>query len=88
MQYKFEKIKIEELEETLSLVKRVFDEYEGPYYSEEGIENFYKFASYNNLKELLKRNMQIIVVKDKNKIIGMIAFRDNSHISMLFVDKN
>ena len=88
MQYTFEKMKIEELEETLSLVKRVFDEFEATYYCQEGIENFYKFASYNNLKELLKRNMQIIVAKNKNKIIGMIAFRDNSHIAMLFVDKN
>lgn len=88
MQYIYEQIEIEELEETLSLVKRVFDEYEGPYYSEEGIENFYKFASYENLKALLSRNMQIIVAKDKNKIIGMVAYRDNCHISMLFVDKN
>ena len=32
--------------------------------------------------------MQMIVAKDNSKIIGMIAFRDNSHISMLFADKN
>ena len=88
MQYIFETIKIEELEETLALVKKVFDEFEGPCYSQEGRENFYKFASYENVKELLERNMQIIVVKDQNKIIGMVAYRDNSHISMLFVDKN
>ena len=88
MQYIFETIKTEELEETLALVKKVFDEFEGPCYSQEGRENFYKFASYENVKELLERNMQIIVVKDQNKIIGMVAYRDNSHISMLFVDKN
>lgn len=88
MQYIFEKMKIEELEETIALVKRVFDEFETPYYSQEGIENFYKFASYDNLKALLSRNMQMIVAKDNSKIIGMIAFRDNSHISMLFVNKN
>lgn len=88
MQYIFETIKTEELEETLALVKKVFDEFEGPCYSQEGRENFYKFASYENVKELLERNMQIIVVKDQNKIIGMVAYRDNCHISMLFVDKN
>ena len=88
MQYTFEQIKTEELEETLTLVKRVFDEFEGPYYSKEGTENFYNFANYENIKEVLKRNMQIIIAKDKNKIIGMVAYRDNCHISMLFVDKN
>ena len=88
MQYIFEKMKIEELEETLDLVRKVFDEFEAPYYSQEGIESFYKFANYDSLKSLLSKNMQIIVTKNNNKIVGTIAFRDNSHISMLFVDKN
>lgn len=88
MPYIFEKIKIEELEETLHLVKKVFDEFEAPYYSKEGIENFYKFANYDNVMSLLTKNVKIIVTKHNAKIIGMIAFRDNSHISMLFVDKN
>lgn len=87
MYYILKEIKIKELKETMELVKRVFDEFEAPYYTKEGIENFYKFANYNNIKKQLNRNMQIYVTKDKNKIVGMIAIRNNSHIALLFVDK-
>ena len=29
-----------------------------------------------------------VLAKDIDRIVGMVAFRDYSHISMLFVDKN
>ena len=64
---------IEELEETMSLVKEVFDEFEAPYYTKEGIESFYKFANYENIKEKLNESMQIFVEKDNNNEIK-IAF--------------
>ena len=83
MQYIFEKMKIEELDETIALVKRVFDEFETPYYSQEGIENFYKFASYDNLKALLSRNMQMIVAKDNSKIILYINLTVNNIIRIM-----
>ena len=82
-----EEIKLDNLKNTLYLVEKVFNEFEAPDYSKEGIENFYKFANYNNIKESLNRNLKILIAKDEEKIIGMIAFRDYSHISMLFVDK-
>ena len=87
MDYIMKEIKIKELREAMELVKRVFDEFEAPYYTKRGIENFYKFANYNNIKQQLNRNMRIYVMKDKNTIIGMIAIRNNSHIALLFVDK-
>ena len=87
MDCKIEDIKIEELKETLDLVKNVFDEFEAPYYTEEGINNFYEFASYNNIQKQLKDNMKIFIVKDRNKIIGMIAITNYSHIAMLFINK-
>ena len=80
-------MKINELEETMKLVKRVFDEFEAPYYTIEGIENFYKFANYDNIKKQLNKNMKIFIMKDDNKIVGMIAVKDYSHIALLFVDK-
>lgn len=85
MKYTMEDMKLRELDETLELVKKVFDEFEAPDYSLEGIESFNKFV--NSVEEQLNKNMKIFVAKDNNKIIGMVAFRDYSHISMLFVDK-
>lgn len=88
MEYEIELMKPEELTETLKLVKDVFDEFEAPYYSKEGIENFYQFASFENIKKCLQENLQIIVAKIQNKMVGMIAVRSYTHIAMLFVDKN
>lgn len=87
MKYIIEEIKTNEIQDTLYLVEKVFNEFEAPDYSKEGIENFYKFASYNSIKENLCKNLKILITKNEEKIIGMIAFRDYSHISMLFVDK-
>ncbi len=87
MDYIIEEIKIDDIQNTLYLVEKVFNEFEAPDYSSEGIENFYKFANYNNIKENLNKNLKILIAKDEEKIIGMIAFRDYCHINMLFVDK-
>lgn len=84
---RYEEMKEEELEETLELVKRVFNEFEAPDYTDEGINSFYKFIDYNRILEQIKNNFKIFVAKEKNKIIGMICIRDYQHITMLFVDK-
>lgn len=85
--YLIQEININELHETLDLVKRVFDEFEAPCYSLKGIESFYEFTNYNIIKYKLTQNMKMLVVKDGKNIIGMIAFRDYKHICMLFIDK-
>lgn len=87
MDYIIEEIKIDDIQNTLYLVEKIFNEFEAPDYSSEGIENFYKFANYNNIKENLNKNLKILIAKDEQRIIGMIAFRDYCHINMLFVDK-
>ena len=87
MEYEIREIEMSELVETMELVKRVFDEFEAPYYSQEGIETFYRFIDLKNMKKVLKENYKMYVAKMQNRIIGMIAFRDNSHIALLFVDK-
>ncbi len=87
MQYIIERMQLEELTETLKLVKDVFNEFEAPCYNREGIENFYQFANYQNIKNQLDNVITIFVAKNKQKIIGMIAIKNACHIAMLFVDK-
>ena len=88
MDYVLEEMKLNELRKTMELVKRVFDEFEAPYYTKEGVENFYKFANYDNIKQQLNKGIIIFIVRHNEKIIGMIGIRDYSHIVLLFVDKN
>ena len=84
---RYEEMKEEELKETLELVKRIFDEFEAPDYTDEGVTNFYKFIAYDSILAHIKNNFKIFVAKAEDKIIGMICIRDFSHIAMLFVDK-
>lgn len=87
MGYLFKEMELNELEKTMELVKKVFDEFEAPYYSKEGIVNFYKFANYDNIEKQLNKSIHIFIVKNRNEIIGMIGIKDYSHIALLFVDK-
>ncbi len=87
MIYGYRELQMEDLEETLKLVEKTFNEFEAPYYSEDGVNNFYKFANYENLKKQLDNNLKMMVATDYKKIIGIIAIKNNSHIAMLFVDK-
>ena len=87
-QLEYKEIKQEELPETLELVHKVFDEFEAPYYSEEGIASFYKFIDINNMSEQYSNGSLYFYGCFVNDIIvGMIAVKDFVHISLLFVDK-
>lgn len=88
MKYGYRKLQIEDLEEALELVKNTFNKFEATDYSEAGIKSFYKFVNYENIKRQLNDNLKMMVATDYKKIIGVIAIRDDSHIAMLFVDKN
>ena len=87
-QLEYREIKQKELPETLDLVRKVFDEFEAPYYSEEGVTSFYKFIDINNMSEQYSNGSLYFYGCFVNDIIvGMIAVKDFVHISLLFVDK-
>lgn len=88
MKYEIEELKKGDLKKTLGLVKKVFDEHEAKVYGKEGTNNFYKFIDYDNIKKELDNNMEIIVAKKNEDIIGMIGMKNKQHISMLFVDSD
>ena len=75
-------IKKEEMPEALDLVWRVFLEFEAPDYTEEGIEEFRKCI--NNHDWISKRFFLGAFIEQK--IVGVIATKDTSHIALFFVD--
>ena len=85
LEFKIEELKLENLEEAIRVIETTFLKFEAPDYSKDGIENFFKFANYDTIKENLKRNMKMYVAKVNGKIVGVIGYRDNSHINLLFV---
>lgn len=72
----------EEMEEALDLVWKVFLEYEAPDYTEEGIMKFKR--TIDDVSWVDSRDFY--GAYDNNKILGVIATKDNSHIALFFVD--
>lgn len=78
------KISKNETKDALELVLKVFMQYEAPDYSDEGVETFKRTAIYN--KEYIG-SITMYGAYDDNKILGVIATRNNgSHIALFFVD--
>lgn len=83
-------IKLEKnhIRNALELVWTVFQEFEAPDYSKQGIEEFRKFISYNSIIEKFdKGEMCFWGCIDNDNLTGVIATRGVNHICMLFVNK-
>ncbi len=73
----------DEMEEALNLVWEVFLEFEASDYTEEGINEFKKTI---NSKTWVKNRDFYGAFDNKNKILGVIAIKDITHIALFFVD--
>ena len=76
------KVKEDEMQVALDLVWRVFLEFEAPDYTEEGIKEFKK--SIDDLEWINKRDFY--GAYNDNQLLGVIATKDLSHISLFFVE--
>ncbi len=73
------------LNEALSLVWRVFQEYEAPDYTQQGIDEFYNSIHDDSFLSKLSLSGAYI----NKELVGVIATRNNgAHIALLFVDGN
>jgi len=74
--------------EALGLVWEVFQEFEAPEYPEAGVEMFKSFIDVKNIEEMIEKGiMRIWGYYVGDIIAGVIATRNISHISLLFVKK-
>ena len=83
-------ISIERVKETgvLDLVWRVFDEFESPDYSDEGIKEFKDFIEQDAIEQvMLYGEFLLWGYYDGEKLVGMIASKPPCHIALLFVEK-
>jgi len=76
-----------QIKQALDLVLKVFNKFEAPDYSQQGIDTFYKFIEQNSISNKLQNNqLKIWAAFKDNEIVGVIATRDINHISLFFVD--
>lgn len=77
-----------EWEDAMALAWKTFMRFEARDYTKEGIESFQNFISDNVLyKMFLMGSYQLFGAFDGDKMIGMISLRNETHISLLFVDE-
>jgi GNAT superfamily N-acetyltransferase len=69
------------------LIKKVYDEFVSPDYTEEGNMFFYDWINPQKIAERQQNQRNILVATIDSEIVGMIEIRDNNRISLLFVDK-
>jgi ribosomal protein S18 acetylase RimI-like enzyme len=74
-----------EASEVSTLVQTVFGRYEAPDYSAEGVIEFQKYNTPQQLIERLNKNHFVLVAIANNRIVGMIEIRNHQHISLFFV---
>ena len=72
----------------MEMIWLTFLKFEGRDYTEEGIENFFRFITDRELHdEFLKGEYQLMIALDGEKIIGAGSIRSGNHLSLLFVDE-
>lgn len=82
----YSKFKIGQEKLVSEFVWNVFERYEAPEYPEEGINTFKAFIAPENIKDMVcNSGFRIYCCFENNKLIGVLAFRNDSHISLLFV---
>lgn len=80
-------IKENEWEEAMNLAWDTFILYEAPEYSKEGITSFKNFVRDPILKTLfIEGKYNVLAAINNNIIVGIIGVRNETHISLLFVD--
>lgn len=76
------------LEEAMALVWKVFQEFEAPEYSEDGIQEFKDYITAESItRQLAAKEIFIWGCFNEGHMAGVAALRPPSHITLLFVEK-
>ena len=75
-----------EEQEISDLVIRVFSEFVAHQYSEQGIQEFLRYVESQYISKRCQGDGFVLLAETKDKIVGMIEFVENSHISLFYVE--
>lgn len=81
-------VKSSEWTDAMALAWRTFLLFEAPEYSPEGVRNFYKFVTDENLEKMfLVGEYKAFGAFVDGEIKGIIGVRNHTHVSLLFVEE-
>lgn len=88
MPYQIRTAHREEWEDAMALAWRTFLRFEAQDYPPEGVKNFERFVTDSTIYRMfLIGSYHLFVAYAGMTLVGMITLRDDSHISLLFVDE-
>jgi len=67
------------------LVTRVFNEYVASDYEEDGVEEFFRFANPDAMKERMQSSGFVLVAVQAETLVGMLEFCPPNTVALLFV---
>ena len=67
------------------LAQQVFNEFVGLGYKQEGVEEFFRFANPNAMRERMQLGGFVLVARQTDRLVGMLEFASPDRIAMLFV---
>ncbi|MFD1899663.1 GNAT family N-acetyltransferase [Enterococcus termitis] len=77
-----------DLKDGLSLITNVFEKFQVPEYSPEGVTSFYRFIDKDFISKLISRNeLELYGYYLNYQIVGVLGIKLPNHISLLFVDE-
>lgn len=72
----------------MALVRRVFEEFEAPGYSDDGVREFCEYIEVGAMERRLRSGeLYLWGYFENGRVVGVIAMRPVGHVSLLFVDK-
>ncbi len=77
-----------EVEDASALALRVFDEFVATQFSDEGQQEFHRYASPNAIRERNRAGCLTFAAQRDGRLVGMLHLRDGEHIAMLFVERD
>ena len=69
-----------------SLVARVFGTFVAPQYTQEGVDEFLRYAEPEAMAARARANHFVLLAEMDGRLVGMIEVRNCDHISLLFVE--
>lgn len=73
--------------EVCNLVARSFNEFIAPEFSDQGIDEFFKYVNPRALHKRWRTGYHVMVAEHEGSIVGVVEVKKRRHISMLFVEK-
>jgi len=87
--YFIRKARKEDWDDAMAVAWKTFLKFEADVYTKEGVRSFYDFITDSFLYRMfLNGAYHMFIAEDEGKIIGIITLRNDTHISLLFVDED